>query len=99
MRDGILIALALKGQSHASELARALGASVPGVWTAVQQLEKDGLIAATAHGRTRTLQLNPRWYAKAQLRELLERMGEARPELYQTLATVRGRPRRTGKAG
>jgi biotin operon repressor len=99
MRDGILIALALKGQSHASELARALGASVPGVWTAVQQLEKDGLVAAIAHGRTRTLQLNPRWYAKGELRDLLERMGEARPDLYERLATIRGRPRRAGKAG
>ena len=99
MRDGILIALALKGQSHASELARALGASVPGVAKAVQQLEGDGLVAAIAHGRTRILQLNSRWYAKTQLRELLERMAEARPELYAALAALRGRPRRAGKAG
>jgi predicted transcriptional regulator len=98
MRDKILIALALKGQSHASELARAFGVTVPGVWKAVRQLEKDGLVAAVAHGRTRVLQLNSRWYAKPQLRELLERMAEARSDVYDALSAVRGRPRRSGKA-
>ena len=97
LRDQILTALATKGQSHASELARALGVSTPGVWKAVRQLERDGLVAAVAHGRTRVLQLNPRWYAKTELRALLDRVAEAHPELQDALATVRARPRRSGK--
>lgn len=87
----------MKGQSHVSELAPALGVSVAGVAKAVRQLERDGLIAAIEHGRTRVLQLNPRWFAKSELRQLLERMAEAQPELHKPMWSVRARPRRSGK--
>src|ERR1700685_3063236 len=97
LRDKILTILAMKAQSHVSELAPALGLSIAGVAKAVRQLERDGLIAATTHGRTRILQLNPRWFAKSELRELLERMAEAQPELHQPMWSVRARPRRSGK--
>ena len=97
LRDDILTALALKRESHASELARVLAVSVPGVWKAVRQLERDGLVAAVSHGRTRVLRLNPRWYAKNELRALLDRMAEGKPQLRERLGAIRGRPRRSGK--
>lgn len=87
----------MKGQSHVSELARVLGISVAGVAKAVRHLERDGLVAAIEHGRTRILQLNPRWFAKSELRELLERMAEAQPELHKPMWSVPARPRRSGK--
>jgi predicted transcriptional regulator len=97
LRDQILTILAVQGQSHVGELSRALGMSVAGVAKSVRQLERDGMIAAIAHGRTRILQLNSRWYAKTELRHLLERMAEANPDLHAPMWSVRSRPRRSGK--
>ena len=97
LRDRILASLAMREQSHVGELARAFELSSAGVAKAVRQLERDGLIVAMERGRTRVLSLNPRWFAKRELRELLERMADAEPELYAPLRSLRARPRRSGK--
>lgn len=97
LRDQILAILAISHEQHASELARLIGVSEATIGRAVGRLERDGLLAAVTHGRTRLLRLNPRWYAKQELRALLDRMTEAQPELYEAAGALRRRPRRRGK--
>jgi len=97
MRDRILVLLSIKGQTHLSEIARMYGKTVTLTQRTVRGLERDGLIVALTHGRTRVLQLNPRWYGIGPLRALLLAMASAQPDLYTPAESVRARPRRSGK--
>jgi len=97
MRDRILVLLSIKGGAHLSEIARAYGKTVTLTQRTVRGLERDGLIVAQAHGRTRLLHLNPRWYGIVALRELLQTMASAQPGLYAPAESLRARPRRSGK--
>jgi DNA-binding MarR family transcriptional regulator len=97
MRDRILVLLSIRGGTHLSEIARIYGKTVTLTQRTVRGLERDGLIVAITHGRTRLLQLNPRWYGLAALRKLLQTMASAQPELYAPAESVRARPRRSGK--
>ncbi len=96
-RTRVLLALQLLAQSYARELARFLDLNLSGVQKAVQSLERDGLIAGRAVGRTRLYQLNPRAFARRDLERYLERLLEAEPELRTRAGALRRRPRRTGK--
>jgi len=97
MRDRILTLLATQGSSHLRELARIYGVTVPLVQRTLAQLEIDGLVVARAYGRTRRVELNPRWFAIIELRQLLAAVAIAKPSLYDPGITVRSRPRRSGK--
>ena len=97
MRDRILVLLATKGSSHLREMARIYGVSVPQVQRALKQLELDGLVVARAVGRSRIVELSPRFYANKELRSLLQTMAIAQPDLYAPGEVVRARPRRSGK--
>jgi DNA-binding transcriptional ArsR family regulator len=96
-RTRLLLALELLGQSYARELARLLGASLSAVQKALASLERDGLIAGRLVGRTRLFQIDPRYFAAAQLRALLAKMVVADRDLKARAAGLRRRPRRTGK--
>lgn len=96
-RTRLLLALELLGQSYARELARLLGASLSAVQKGLASLERDGLIAGRLMGRTRLFQINPRYFAVAQLRELLAKVMVADRDLKARAAELRRRPRRTGK--
>ena len=96
-RTRLLLALELLGQSYARELARLLGASLSAVQKGLASLERDGLIAGRLMGRTRLFQVNPRYFAATQLRELIARLMVADRELKARAAELRRRPRRTGK--
>ncbi len=98
MRDRVLVLLSIKGATHLREIARIYGQTVTLTQRTVRGLERDGLIVALAHGRTRLLHLNPRWYGIVALRELLQTMASAQPELYTPAESVRSRPRRSGKS-
>ena len=96
-RTRVLIALALLGDSYARELSRILDTPLSAVQKALQGLERDRLIAARAAGRTRLYRFDRRYFAYGDLTRYVARLGQAEPELRDRIATLRRRPRRTGK--
>ena len=85
------------GESYPRELARVLGLRLSGVQKALRSLEADGLVAGRAVGRLRLYRLNPRAYARPELERYLNRLLDAQPDLRAAVASLRRRPRRTGK--
>lgn len=96
-RTEVLVALRLLDESYSRELARLLGRSLYGVQMALRGLEREGLIAARSAGRTRVYRLNPRYFARTELAQYLARLAEPERDLQQRIATLRRRPRRSGK--
>ena len=96
-RTRALLVLQLLAESHARELARFLDLSLSSVQKALRSLERDGLVAARAAGRTRLYRLNPRAPARRELELYLERLLEPEAELRARATRLRRRPRRTGK--
>ncbi|HYM81332.1 MAG TPA: winged helix-turn-helix domain-containing protein [Candidatus Limnocylindria bacterium] len=96
-RTRVLLALHLLAETYARELARLLGLSLSGVQKALQSLERDGLIANRAVGRTRLYRLSPRAPARQELERYLARLLELEDELRAQVAGLRRRPRSTGK--
>jgi sugar-specific transcriptional regulator TrmB len=96
-RTRVLVALLLLHESYARELARLLKAPLSSVQKAIQGLERDGLVAGRAVGRTRAYRLDPRYFAHRELRRYVSRLAEANEELHAGAARLRRRPRRTGK--
>jgi DNA-binding transcriptional ArsR family regulator len=93
----VLLALRLLDESYARELARLLDAPLSGVQGALRSLERDGLVAGRLVGRTRLFQLDPRYFARDELRRYLLRLTEAENTLRARVAGLRRRPRRGGK--
>lgn len=96
-RTRVLLALSLLGETYARELARTLGSPLSGVQQALKSLERDGLVAGRSVGRTRVFQLDPRYFARDALKLYLQRLAEPETALRSQVATLRRRPRRTGK--
>ncbi len=96
-RTQALLVLHLLGESYAREMARVLGLSLSGVQKALGSLERDGLVAGRAVGRTRLYCINPRAFARRELERYLRRLCEPRSDLRARVATLRRRPRRAGK--
>ena len=96
-RTRVLLAVRLLTETYARELARLLESSLSGVQKAVRSLERDGLVAGRAAGRTRLYRLNPRASARKELERYLDRLLESEAELRARTAGMRRRPRRTGK--
>lgn len=96
-RTRVLLALRILEESYPTELARLLPAPPSGVWKALRSLELDGLVAGRNVGRTRVFQINPRYFAYDDLQRYLLRLTETEDDLRERIATVRRRPRRTGK--
>ncbi len=84
-------------ESLARELARVLGISLSAVQKALTSLERDGLVTARTVSRTRLFRLSPRAYARRELEHYLDRLLEPEAKLKASVATLRRRPRRTGK--
>jgi DNA-binding transcriptional ArsR family regulator len=96
-RTRVLLALQLLTESYARELARFLDLSLSSVQKALRSLERDGLVAGRAAGRTRLYRLSPRAFARRELERYLERLLEPEVGLRARAAGLRRRPRRTGK--
>ncbi len=96
-RTRVLLALRLLSESYPRELARVLGMPFSSVQKAMRSLEKDGLVAGRAVGRTRVFQLDPRYFAYDELQQLLLRLAEPESTLKARISTLRRRPRRTAK--
>lgn len=98
-RTAVLVAIRLLEQTFPSELAALLGLRLFSVQQILGSLEREGIIASRALGRTRSVGLNPRYFAATELEELLWTLGQADVALQQKLAARRRRPRRPGKTG
>ena len=96
-RTRVLLALRLLLDSYPRELARVLGMPFSTVQKALRSLEKDGLVAGRAVGRTRVFRLDPRYFAYHELQDFLLRLTEPESELRSRVSTLRRRPRRTAK--
>ena len=96
-RTRVLLALRLLTESYARELARLLEISLSSVQKALRSLERDGLVADRAAGRTRLYRVNPRNHARRELERYLERLLEPEATMRARASELRRRPRRTGK--
>ena len=96
-RTDTLVMIALLDQTYARELTRLLDAPLRSIQVILADLEEEGIVAARPVGRTRQLEINPRYFAAAELRATLLRLGEADPRLQEAAARRRARPRRSGK--
>lgn len=97
-RSNTLLAIHLLGETHASELAALLGRSLSRVQSAIESLERTGLVVGLEEGNTRRVRLNQRFPAIKELDILLSALGKADIELQRKLAAKRRRPRKRGKA-
>src|ERR1700682_3664738 len=97
LRERILKLLVLIDPAYPSQLATLLGAHLISVQNAVAALQDLGVVTSRLVGRTRLVELDPRWYAASELRALLERLVPGGPDIRDIAANVRQRPRRPGK--
>jgi hypothetical protein len=97
LRTRLLLLLRLLGSSYPRELSRLLGKSVSVVQKALAGLERDTLVAAQTVGRTRAFRLNPRYFAMKELDAYLAKLTLADQDLFKQAASLRRRPRLSGK--
>jgi hypothetical protein len=98
-RTAVLIAIRLLEGTYPSELAALLGVRPFTVQSILVALEREAIVVTRLIGRTRTVALNPRYFAHAELSALLWKLGKRDLELQAKLAARRRRPRRAGKPG
>ena len=96
-RTRTLLTLRLLGESYPRELARLLDAPLSTIQKALQGLERDGLVAGRAVGRTRAYRMDPRYFAYEDLQRYLLRLAQADDDLRKRVSALRRRPRRTAK--
>ncbi len=96
-RTLVLLALHLAEESFARELARLLETPLNGIQQALRGLERDGIVVARSVGRMRLFKLSPRYFARPELDQYLRRLAGPEAKLRARLASLRRRPRRTGK--
>ncbi|NOJ95963.1 helix-turn-helix transcriptional regulator [Corallococcus coralloides] len=98
-RTAVLVAIRLLEGTYPSELAALLGVRPFTIQSILTSLESEAIIVSRLMGRTRTVSLNPRYFAHAELSALLWKLGENDTALQSKLAARRRRPRRAGKPG
>jgi predicted transcriptional regulator len=98
-RTAVLVAIRLLEETYSSELAELLGVRPYTVQSILASLEREAVVVSRLMGRTRTVCLNPRYFAQVELSALLWKLGEQDLELQSRLAGRRRRPRRAGKPG
>jgi hypothetical protein len=96
-RTSVLILIASLTETYPRELARLLGAPLVSVQRIIDGLQLEGVVSSVVVGRQRRVSLNPRWFAANQLRALLLRLAEGDPRYDALAASLRRRPRRSGK--
>ncbi len=92
-RTAVLLAIRLLEQTYPSELAALLGLRLFTVQSILAGLESEGAVASRSLGRTRAVELNPRYFAYKELDALLWRLGQGDVGLQTKLARRRRRPR------
>ena len=96
-RERLLKLLGLFERSYPRRLAAVLDEDLSVVQRAMNDLERDGILASRLMGRTRLFELNRTYQHYAPVRELLERMGQSDPDIVEAAQRIRQRPRRASK--
>lgn len=97
-KERVLVYLASRGRGYAREIARFFRASLSPVQNAMERLEGAGVLVSRTVGSTREYEFNPRYPARAELANLLNRAMSLYPKtLRDELLLSRRRPRRKGK--
>lgn len=97
IRSDVLIATARLGSTYPRELARVLGRDSKEVRRALASLERTGALSTRLLGRTRIVELNPRYWAADELYALLLRLSELPENEGKWKSSTRRRPRVMGK--
>ena len=97
-RTDTLLVISMLGETHASEIARVLGVSLSQIQKAIDSLERAGILLGAEEGRARRVRINGRFPVAEELKALLAKMAQGDIPLQEQLATMRRRPRRSGKA-
>lgn len=87
-------------KTYASELSRVFKIPLFSCQTALERLEKGGILASYKEGRTRVYTFNPRYPLLKELLQFLEKAYTFLPEEFQLKyyeLPIRKRPRRKGK--
>jgi hypothetical protein len=92
-----LFYLRLNGQGYAKAMAAKLGCALTPLQAQLKRLERGGLLASRALGRTRLYQLNPAYFYAPELLALLDKALAAMPAEQKARFEARLRPRRAGK--
>ncbi len=97
-RSNTLLVIAMLGETHPAEIARVLEISLSQAQNAVASLERVGVVVSVREGVERRARLNPRYPLYEEVSALLAKAALQNVGLQERLATLRRRPRRTGKA-
>ncbi|RYZ75281.1 MAG: ArsR family transcriptional regulator [Proteobacteria bacterium] len=96
-RTHTLLLIHMMRETHASEIARVLEISLNQAQRALDSLEKAGIVIGVQEGNTRRVRLNPRYFYKEELSDLLSKMAVHEVPLQEKISEIRRRPRRRGK--
>ena len=97
-KERVLVYLVARERGYAREIARFFEAPLYPVQNALDRLEQAGVLVSRSVGSTREYELNPRYAARNELSNLLNRALTLYPTaLRDRLASTRTRPRRKGK--
>ncbi len=97
-KERVLIFLAAREKGYSREIARFFSAPLYPVQQALEKLEAAGVLVSRSIGSTREYQFNPRYPARLELLNLINRaLSLYPPDLRDQLLLTRSRPRRRGK--
>lgn len=96
-RSNVLLLVYMMEETYPTQIAKLLGVSLNQVQMAIESLSRAGMIIEHVEGRQRRVSLNSRSVFAEELRVLLAKQALYATELQDALASVRRRPRRTGK--
>lgn len=96
-RTQVLLLIHLLKESHASEIAMLLGTTLKTVQRILAGLEDEGIITGRIVGRERRIQLSSRYFAAAELKQLLSALVPRDRETEAAAEALRRRPRIRGK--
>lgn len=96
-RTDVLVLVAMLGETHASEIAKITGLSLSQVQRSLAALERVGVVVGVYEGKARRIRLCSAFFAKEELEQLLREMARKDANLQKAAATIRRRPRKSGK--
>jgi len=97
-KERVLVYLAARGRGYSRAIARFYDAPLYPIQSAMDKLEAAGVLVSRTIGTTREYEFNPRYPARTELANLLDRALSLYPaDLRDKLLLTRSRPRRKGK--
>src|SRR5438477_7961008 len=97
-KERVLVYLAARGKGYSRAIARFFRIPLSPIQVAMDKLEAAGVLVSRSVGNTREYEFNPRYPARAELQQLIQRALSLYPtSLRDQLIITRARPRRKGK--